>query len=208
MTCHGTMFFIKTNFVSDEIDALMGQRRDDDSGGKRAIASQLLVDLQGSRGICLVGATNTPWTIDSAFVRRFDETFYIPLPDRAARMTVIQKSLEDLPNTLLRVDMEKLASVTEGYSAADLVRMIKKASNRKNKKLMHAEYCAQSNQGEWFVCTKNFPGARPLKNLLVKEELIPPRISPMDFEFAMVNLSVRTDEIDKFKKFQEEVTRK
>lgn len=200
-------FYLKLFIFSDEIDSLMGQRRDNDSGGKRSIASQLLVDLQGSRGICLVGATNTPWLIDSAFVRRFDETFYIPLPDRSARCTLIKKTLEKIPNTLLRLDIEKLAIVTDGYSPADIVRMFKKASSRKNKKLMRAEYCAKALKGLWFPCTKKFPGAQDKKTLNVDDELIAPRLSAMDFEFSMVKKTVLSQELDKFKQFEEECSK-
>jgi len=182
----------------------MGQRKDDDSGTKRTIATQLLVDLQGSRGICLVGATNTPWDIDSAFVRRFDEQFYIPLPDYEARCILIKRVIKRVPNNLLRVDIERLAQHTAGYSAADIVRICKKASARKTNKLNNAKYCAQTTKGVWFPCTDLFPGAQEKKDLDVNEKLIAPRLSAMDFEFSMVKKTVLAKELDKFKNFEQE----
>lgn len=194
------MFYL----IADEIDSLMGQRKDNDSGAKRTIATQLLVDLQGSRGICLVGATNTPWDIDSAFVRRFDEQFYIPLPDYESRCTLIKRVIKRVPNNLLRFDIERLAQHTDGYSAADIVRICKKASSRKTNKLNNARYCAQTKRGVWFPCSQLFPGAIERSTLNVDDKLIAPRLSAMDFEFSMVKKTVLPKELEKFKKFEEE----
>lgn len=195
---------MKKYFISDEIDSLMGQRKGEDSGTSRTIATQLLVDLQGSRGICLVGATNTPWDIDSAFVRRFDEQFYIPLPDYEARVVLIERIIKKVPNSLLRIDIERLAKHTEGYSAADIIRIFKKASGRKTNKLQHTQYCAQTSRGVWFPCTELFPGAVDKKTLDIDDQLMPPRLSAMDFEFSMVKKTVLAKELEKFKKFEEE----
>jgi vacuolar protein-sorting-associated protein 4 len=154
----------------------------------------------------MVGATNTPWMIDSAFIRRFDRAFYISLPNKKARVTLFKKILDTIPNTLLRVDIEKLADATEGFSSDDIFRVCKNASGRKTQKLRTAEYFAQTLAGDWFPCTKKFPCAVPRAEVDPREvaRALPPRVSAMDFEFSMLEPACKQSEIEKFKKYIED----
>lgn len=181
----------------------MGRRGDHDSKGSRAITSQLLIDLQGARGICLVGATNTPWQIDPAFIRRFDRSFYISLPNKSARVTLLKQILDTIPNTLLRPDIERLAQATDGFSSDDIRRLCKNASGRKLHKLRNAEYFAQSLLGDWFPCTKNFPCAVPRAEIEQSEvnNALPPAVSGKDFELSMIEPACKRSEVEKFDKF-------
>jgi SpoVK/Ycf46/Vps4 family AAA+-type ATPase len=187
----------------------MAKRNDSDSRHSRGITSQLLIDLQGSHGICMVGATNTPWLIDSAFIRRFDRAFYIALPNKKARMTLFQKILNTIPNTLLRVDIQRLAEKTEGFSSDDIQRVCKNASGRKTQKLRTAQYFAQTMKGDWFPCTQKFPCAVPRAEVHPDDisNALPPRVSAMDFEFSMLEPASKPAEIEKFKKYIEESVR-
>lgn len=189
---------------------MMAKRSDEDSRGTRGIASQLLVDLQGSRGICMVGATNLPWAMDSAFIRRFDRAFYIGLPDKKARFTLFKNILDTIPNSLLRIDIERLAEVTEGFSSDDIRKVCKNASGRKTHKLRTAQYFAQTLAGDWFPCTQKFPCAVPRAEVDPEEILraLPPRVSAMDFEFSMIDPASTPAEIERFKKYIEQFSKK
>lgn len=39
-------------------------------------------DPENKNQMYIIGATNCPWDIDSAFLRRFHRKIYIPLPDK------------------------------------------------------------------------------------------------------------------------------
>jgi SpoVK/Ycf46/Vps4 family AAA+-type ATPase len=69
----------------------------------------------------LLGATNTPWSIDPAVLRpgRFDELIYIPLPDLPARRLLFEKYGGDRPLED-GIDFQKLAEMSDGFSAADI----------------------------------------------------------------------------------------
>ena len=49
-------------------------------------------ECQGG-GVFLLCATNCPWDLDSAFLRRFQKRLYVPLPDFAARKQLLKRAL-------------------------------------------------------------------------------------------------------------------
>ncbi|VVB99003.1 VCP-like ATPase [uncultured archaeon] len=102
----------------DEIEAL-APNRDEYRGG---ILTELLQELDGVKelkNVMLVGATNKPSALDPAILRpgRFDKIIYIPPPDAPARAQIFTTSLAKF---LKNIDVKKLASVTDGYSGADI----------------------------------------------------------------------------------------
>ncbi|HMF30602.1 MAG TPA: AAA family ATPase, partial [Candidatus Lokiarchaeia archaeon] len=80
----------------DEIDALTGTRGQvNEAGGERRIKTQLLEEIQGVKStsehrILVLGATNRPWDMDSAMLRRFEKKIYVPLPDLESREQIFQ----------------------------------------------------------------------------------------------------------------------
>ena len=58
----------------DEVDALCGSRSENESESARRIKTEFLVQMQGvgndNNGVLVLGATNIPWTLDSAIRRR------------------------------------------------------------------------------------------------------------------------------------------
>lgn len=74
----------------------MTQRADGaEHEASRRIKTQLLVEIDGlnatsSQQIFVLAATNLPWTIDSAMLRRLEKRVYVPSPDGAAREEIIK----------------------------------------------------------------------------------------------------------------------
>jgi SpoVK/Ycf46/Vps4 family AAA+-type ATPase len=68
----------------------------------------------------LLAATNHPWDVDSALPRpgRFDRMLLVLPPDQPAREAVFAYHLRERP--VAGVDLARLASLTEGYSGADV----------------------------------------------------------------------------------------
>lgn len=79
--------------------------------------------------VCLIGATNTPWDIDAAVLRRFDVRFLVPLPCVDARVTILKNCLFDL-DLDKTFDFHRIAEKLEGYSASDIVKICRRASLR------------------------------------------------------------------------------
>lgn len=108
----------------DEIDALGRKRELLKNSSLTTTINAFLAQMDGvesdNENILIIGATNAPWDVDSAFKRtgRFDRTFFIPPPDFEAREEIFQLYLKDLP--IENIDYVKLAQASEGFSGADI----------------------------------------------------------------------------------------
>ena len=73
-----------------------------------------------NEGVLILGATNAPWHIDSAFRRpgRFDRVLFVPPPDEPARDAILRLMAKDKP--VHEVDFAALAKAAKDFSGADL----------------------------------------------------------------------------------------
>jgi cell division protease FtsH len=121
----------------DEMDAL-GKARGVSliSGGandeKEQTLNQLLAELDGfdpSRGVVLLAATNRPEILDPALLRsgRFDRQVVIDLPDRLGREQILEIHMKKVKHQS-NVRVEELASLTAGFSGADLENLVNEAA--------------------------------------------------------------------------------
>ncbi len=118
----------------DEIDALLGVFSSE-VGGEVRVRNQFLKEMDGLRDkdskhhVYVIGATNKPWKLDEAFVRRFNKRIYIPLPNKETRIQLFKLYLKNL-RIENNIDYEKLADLTEGYSGSDIRDVVIEAHNR------------------------------------------------------------------------------
>ncbi len=126
----------------DEIDAIAPVRNAGGDGGTQV--SERVVDtilserdgLKAMKKVIVIAATNRPDMLDKAMLRagRFDRIVEIPLPDDGAREEIFKVHTKRMP--LKDVSIKNLASVTKGYSGADIENLCREAgmmSIRKNK---------------------------------------------------------------------------
>ena len=108
----------------DEIDALLPKRTGQSSTVMARVVPQFLAEMDGMDSkndkILIMAATNVPWILDEAVLRpgRFDFKVYINVPDIEARRKIIELNL-DVPLEE-NFNFDELASLTDGYSGADM----------------------------------------------------------------------------------------
>ncbi|KAJ1360996.1 Katanin p60 ATPase-containing subunit A-like 2 [Parelaphostrongylus tenuis] len=108
----------------DEVDSLCRTRCASEDDANRRVKTELLVQiqrLQVTSNVVLVCATNCPWDLDPAFLRRFEKKIYVGLPDRGSRVAMLRRRLQ---TTTLdeSVSMEWIAEATNGFSGDDIRR--------------------------------------------------------------------------------------
>jgi SpoVK/Ycf46/Vps4 family AAA+-type ATPase len=118
----------------DEVEALAQRRQFDVRERVNTVVSALLSEMDGlsgaNDGILFLGATNLPWSIDSAFRRpgRFDRTLFVPPPDRVARKFILRNLLAQRPHEEM-LDIDPIIERTSGYSGADLAALVDTATD-------------------------------------------------------------------------------
>jgi ATPases of the AAA+ class len=116
----------------DEIDSIAPRRGQyGDTGVTERIVNQLLTSLDGVevlQGVVVLAATNRPDIIDPGLLRagRFDKMIYIPPPDEANRLKILQVHTKNMP-LLKDVNLNEIAKKTEGYVGADLENLCREA---------------------------------------------------------------------------------
>jgi katanin p60 ATPase-containing subunit A1 len=78
--------------------------------------------------VMVIGATNLPWELDNAFLRRFDKRIYIGLPDEEGRREIFNINCNKIkvdPEVKENGNWTKLVQLTQGYSGADIANICK-----------------------------------------------------------------------------------
>lgn len=118
----------------DEIDSIAPKREETKGDVERRVVAQLLALMDGleERGkVVVIGATNRISDIDPALRRpgRFDREIEVGIPDKKGRREILTIHTRGMP-LAKDVDLDKLASITHGYSGADLAALSKEAAIR------------------------------------------------------------------------------
>ena len=158
----------------DEVDALGASRMDMKTSAGRHLINQFLSELDGvkssNEGVLILGATNAPWHLDSAFRRpgRFDRILFVPPPDAPARAGILRLQLRGKP--VEDVDVDAVAKKSDGFSGADLKAVIDVTIENKlreamksgipapirTRDLLSAIATQKATTREWFATAKNY----------------------------------------------------
>jgi transitional endoplasmic reticulum ATPase len=110
--------------VFDELDSLGRSRTSEDLAGNERVLSQILSEMDDSSnfGVIVIGITSRPDLLDTSLLRpgRFDLIIFVSPPDEESRSDILLRVTSTMPISS-DIDFKKVASMTKGYSGADLV---------------------------------------------------------------------------------------
>ncbi|XP_057449125.1 outer mitochondrial transmembrane helix translocase-like [Lotus japonicus] len=128
----------------DEIDSLLGARgRASEHEATRKLRNEFMAEWDGLRSkenqrILIIGATNRPFDLDDAVIRRLPRRIYVDLPDAENRMKILRIILKH-ENLDPDFQFDKLANLTDGYSGSDLKNLCVAAAYRPVQELLEEE---------------------------------------------------------------------
>lgn len=125
----------------DELDSIISARGGDGGGeheGSRRMKTELLIQMDGlareNDMVFLLAASNLPWDLDSAMLRRLEKRILVNLPNAAAREAMIKANLPE--GFAEGLDYAKLAGHAEGWSGSDIRLLCKEAAMHPLRRLM------------------------------------------------------------------------
>eukprot|EP00249_Psilotum_nudum_P021318 c28064_g2_i2 orf=544-3357(-) len=128
----------------DEVDSMLGRRgRDTEHSAMRKLKNEFMASWDGLRTrdkerVLVLGATNRPFDLDEAVIRRFPRRLMVDLPDAVNRAKILKVILadEDLASDLV---IEELSVATEGYSGSDLKSLCTTAAYQRIREILDQE---------------------------------------------------------------------
>ncbi|WVZ49990.1 hypothetical protein U9M48_001292 [Paspalum notatum var. saurae] len=128
----------------DEVDSMLGRRENPgEHEAMRKMKNEFMVNWDGLRTkdkerVLVLGATNRPFDLDEAVIRRFPRRLMVNLPDASNREKILKVILakEELGPD---VDLESLANMTDGYSGSDLKNLCVTAAHYPIREILEKE---------------------------------------------------------------------
>lgn len=116
----------------DEIDGLCRKRFSTENEYSRRIKTELMCQMtktEQNSNMVIIAATNCPWDLDSAILRRFQKRIYVPLPSSEDRLELFQLFTRTIPIITTPEESKKLIQVSEGFSGSDISSLVQDALN-------------------------------------------------------------------------------
>lgn len=135
----------------DEADALMSARGGEgEHEASRRMKTELMVQLDGviqrNQQVFVLMASNLPWELDAALLRRLEKKIYVPLPCQVAREAILERLLSD--RTAPTVSFKEIAIKAEKFSGSDVAILAKEAAMRPLRRLMQSLSVRSPGKGE------------------------------------------------------------
>jgi len=118
----------------DEIDSLLCERKENEHEAVRRLKTEFLTAFDGvisdpDERVLIMGATNRPWELDDAALRRLVKRIHVPLPDDSTRIEILKNLMKKQSKVSISVsDYKSISGLTAGYSGSDLTQLAKDAA--------------------------------------------------------------------------------
>ncbi|KAL0643944.1 hypothetical protein Bca4012_042234 [Brassica carinata] len=128
----------------DEVDSMLGQRtRVGEHEAMRKIKNEFMSHWDGlmtkpGERILVLAATNRPFDLDEAIIRRFERRIMVGLPSVENREKIL-KTLLAKEKVDENLDYKELSMMTEGYTGSDLKNLCTTAAYRPVRELIQQE---------------------------------------------------------------------
>ncbi|KAL5795587.1 hypothetical protein ACOSQ2_000407 [Xanthoceras sorbifolium] len=173
----------------DEVDSMLGRRENPgEHEAMRKMKNEFMVNWDGLRTkdrerVLVLAATNRPFDLDEAVVRRLPRRLMVNLPDVPNREKILRVILakEELAPD---VDLEAVANMTDGYSGSDLKNLCVTAAHCPIREILEKEKKERA-----LALTEN----RPLPALYCSADVRPLKMDDFKYAHEQVCASVSSE---------------
>ncbi|XP_027364492.1 uncharacterized protein LOC113871597 isoform X3 [Abrus precatorius] len=173
----------------DEVDSMLGRRENpSEHEAMRKMKNEFMVNWDGLRTkdkerVLVLAATNRPFDLDEAVIRRLPRRLMVNLPDAPNREKILRVILakEDLAPD---VDFEAIANMTDGYSGSDLKNLCVTAAHCPIREILEKEKRERS-----LALSEN----KPLPGLCSSADIRPLKMDDFKYAHEQVCASVSSE---------------
>ncbi|KAL0884336.1 hypothetical protein Bca101_008317 [Brassica carinata] len=146
---------ISMSSITSKVDSMLGRRENPgEHEAMRKMKNEFMINWDGLRTkdkerVLVLAATNRPFDLDEAVIRRLPRRLMVNLPDSANRSKILSVILakEEMAED---VDLEAIANITDGYSGSDLKeRSVAQAENRPMPQLYNSKDIRPLNMNDF-----------------------------------------------------------
>jgi SpoVK/Ycf46/Vps4 family AAA+-type ATPase len=142
----------------DEIDSFLGTRKNSEHEAVTQMKTEFMTLWDGfntdsNARVMVLAATNRPWDVDEAILRRLPRSFEVGLPNKEQRAKILGVTLqhEKLEKGFFLNEMNapiwQIAERTKGYSGSDLQELCKQAAYGPVRDLLRSETRGENTGG-------------------------------------------------------------
>ena len=137
-------YYQPSTIFIDEIDSILSSRSSTgEHEASRRMKTELLIQLDGlikannGERVFLLAASNLPWELDMALLRRLEKRILVTLPEKEARENMVKMHIDEKMTDQSVFDYGKVAENLKGYSGSDIRLVCKEAAMKPLRRLMH-----------------------------------------------------------------------
>lgn len=115
--------------------------------GSRRMKTELLIQMDGLLSmnnnddvgsVFVLAATNLPWDLDPAFLRRMEKCIMIPLPNAECRKDILRSQLSQFSSIFSNGEfLDSASSLVDGYSGSDLKILCKEVAMKPLRRILN-----------------------------------------------------------------------
>lgn len=189
----------------DEIDSLCCKRKEDESESARRIKNEFLVQINDiDSGVFFLCASNIPWELDAAFLRRMNNRIHIPLPELEVRANILKTHMKANSHTITDDQFYEIAKKLEGYSASDISNIVRDALLEPIRRLKVSQYFKITSDKKYMACNENDENAIKMNwTKIPKNKMTDSPITLNDFNSVLPRCksSINKSDLGKYKEF-------
>ncbi|XP_020696230.1 uncharacterized protein LOC110109484 isoform X2 [Dendrobium catenatum] len=173
----------------DEVDSMLGRRENPgEHEAMRKMKNEFMVNWDGLRTkdkerVLVLAATNRPFDLDEAVIRRLPRRLMVNLPDATNREKILRVILAK-ESLALDVDLEALANMTDGYSGSDLKNLCVTAAHCPIREILEKEKKEQNVA---------LAESRPVPPLYSSQDIRPLNMDDLRYAHEQVCASVSSE---------------